>query len=263
MGKKAYRASKSKEKKESCSITNKKTPSRQKKVLRKQSNSLHELSAEKEQVLPSCNGLENQITQSKFIGDDQAISPQSMPHEDRYRLPFRYYDNRIVLMPRDPWWLFTYWDFSQEKIAQAVLDFGIHEKNKKWILRVYNLDDNCSFDLDINYDVGNWYVNVNQPNKTWCVEIGLLTSEGYFYAIARSNSVKTAPFGVSSQIDEEYYMPDEDYWRMLGVNLSSEDFFGDSSFQGQKKRLEDALKNQFISSFSSWMEKKKKDVVEK
>ncbi|MBU2102460.1 MAG: DUF4912 domain-containing protein [Candidatus Omnitrophica bacterium] len=176
--------------------------------------------------------------------------------EDRYNLPARYADNRIVLLPRDPWWLHTYWDISEAKINEIISFIPVYEReNLHWILRMYDVtgiknfhgnNANSFFDIDIQYEANNWYINVNKPECAWCVEIGLKNPAGKFFAVARSNIITTPPFGISSIIDEEWALPDEEYYKVLGVYD-----LGKSSLE-RKQRFEEILKHQISSPLASW-----------
>jgi len=59
-----------------------------------------------------------------------------------FRFPQGYGDNRIVLLVRDPWWLFSYWEIrkdKEEEIVQKIENSG--ETREKAILRVYDVTD--------------------------------------------------------------------------------------------------------------------------
>ena len=187
----------------------------------------------------------------------------------RYSLPSRYNDDRIVLVPRDPWWVHTYWDISEGRISEVISGIPVHEREGlSWVLRMHSVtgvrdfngkNSNSYYDVSINFEANNWYVNVNTPEEEWCAEIGLKTQKGNFFMVARSNIVKTPYFGISDIVDEEWAMPDEEYFKLLGVyNL------GNSSLAVKKKRLNEILRKQIssgafsggLSSASSLMERK-------
>jgi len=207
---------------------------------------------------------EERIEVSKFSAVET-----SLKEPERFNLPLRYNDNRIVLIPRDPWWIHTYWDISQEKINETTAKIPLHEReNLKWALRVHDVtgisnftgyNSHSFYDIDINFDAYNWYINVNAPEREWCVEIGLKTKNGRFFVVLRSNIIKTPYFGISDIVDEEWALPDEDYFRVLGVYD-----LGRSSLE-RRKKLEELLKQQIssgffsgaLSSLSSLREKKK------
>lgn len=173
-----------------------------------------------------------------------------------YNLPLRYGDNRITIMARDPWWIYTYWDISEQRINEVIFAIPVYERqNMKWILRVHDLtgidnfngqNANSFFDIDIHFEASNWYVNVNQPERGWCIEIGLLNPFGKFFPVARSNIIKTPHFGISSVIDEEWALPDEEYYKVLGIYD-----LGKSSLE-RKNKFEEIIKHQISSPLSSW-----------
>lgn len=213
-------------------------------------------------VLPSVIETESaqlqEVKQENFqVEKVQLSAPRSeyRPQES-YNLPFRYNDDRIVLLPRDPWWVFTYWDISENKINQVISSIPVYEReNLKWVVRVYDVSGIRNFngtnavshfDLDVNFEAHNWYINVNQPEREWCVEIGLMNPFGKFFPVARSNIIKTPYFGISNIIDEEWAIPDEDYYKVLGVYD-----LGRSSLE-RKRRFEEIIKNQISSPLASW-----------
>jgi hypothetical protein len=183
----------------------------------------------------------------------QEISPVA---ESSYSLPSKYGSNELALLPRDPWWLYTYWDISQQRIDEVVSSIGIDERQDlRWALRIYDVSGikkfigsnaNSFFDLDINFEAGNWYININQPEREWCVEIGFKNSKGNFFAVARSNIIKSPYFGISSRIDEEWVLPDDEYFRVLGIYD-----LGKSSLERQRK-FEEIVKRQISSPLASW-----------
>lgn len=185
-----------------------------------------------------------------------AVETPAVLDSNRYNLPLRYSDNRITILPRDPWWIYTYWDISEQRINEVISSIPVYEReNLKWILRVYDLtgisnfdgkNANSFFDIGIHLEANNWYVNVNQPERSWCIDIGLINPSGKFFMVARSNIIKTPYFGISSVIDEEWALPDEDYYKVLGIYD-----LGKSSLE-RKKRFEEILKHQISSPLASW-----------
>lgn len=171
-------------------------------------------------------------------------------------LPSSYEDNRIVLLPRDPWWLHTYWDIAQSRIEEVISLIPSSDRdNLKWVLRVYDVSGvdrhkvsnaNNFFDIDINLAAGNWYINANCPGKEWCVEIGLKSLSGKFFAVLRSNVVKTPGFGISSILDEEWLAMEEEYFKILGVYD-----LGRSSLE-RRKRIEKFFIEQISSPLALW-----------
>lgn len=188
--------------------------------------------------------------------DDLSLAQKPAGAEPCFSLPLKYRDNRIVLMARDPWWVFTYWDIAESRIEQVMASISDSDKQGlRWILRVYDVTGisdfagegaNAFFDVDINFSASNWYLEVNRPGSDLCIEIGLKNSAGKFFLVARSNVIKTPGFGISCEIDEEWVLPDDEYFKLLGVYD-----LGRSSFE-RKRKFEEIIKAQISSPLASW-----------
>ena len=142
----------------------------------------------------------------------------------------------MVLMVKDPWWLYAYWEVSPRVERQARQQLspdeigGLHS-----VLRVYDVTGlpaapaaqagrdfpaqpaNHSFDITLSGLATNWYIHVNAPNRSFVADIGLLTKTGRFLTLVRSNPVTTPRFGPSEAVDEAWMTTDEDYWRLFGI----------------------------------------------
>lgn len=182
-----------------------------------------------------------------------------------FRFPPGYGDNRILILIRDPWWIFAYWEIRkdrEEDIVRKIESNG--EAPSKSILRIYDVTNvnfngknaHSYFDIDLKGLANNWYINVNAPDRSWVVDIGIVTNKGNFYLLARSNVVKTPRFGMSDQLDAEWMMPEEDYWKMFG--LSGGFGVGKGSLEVRemlKKRMEEQITSGAISSGASFYRK--------
>ena len=176
--------------------------------------------------------------------------PASAPE---FHIPAGYGDNRIVLITRDPWWVYTYWEIERQKeeeVRNTVRAKGFD--NPKSILRVYDVTDinfngsnaHSFFDIELKGLANNWYIEVGKPNRSWVADIGLLTPPGDFFLLARSNAVHTPRFGMSEVTDEEWFCPAEDYWKMFGIAGGGK--LGKSSIE-LKEIIEKKIKEQISS----------------
>ena len=98
----------------------------------------------------------------------------------------------ITLLARDPNWLYVYWDISEEKSRAFMSELG----EELWgrsvpSLKVTNITKNESFFVRINEFSDNWYINVQDPNNMYVVEIGRKISEHLFIGFLSSNSAVT------------------------------------------------------------------------
>ena len=122
-------------------------------------------------------------------------------------LPFSYGETKLVLMVRDPYWAYSYWDFSAEtwNWAQERLR---EDPSLKPILRVYDLTAHRSCDLLIFLEAKNWYILLGIPDHRYVAELGLGDGKSRFLLIARSNEVQTPRDSPSDLIDPEWPVKD-------------------------------------------------------
>ena len=137
-------------------------------------------------------------------------APLRIREKKQFRFPPGYGDNKIVILVRDPWWIYAYWEIRKEKEEEAIRKIeAAGDGMMKSILRVYDVTDinfngknaHSYFDIDLKGLANNWYINVGSPDRSWVVDIGIVTRNGSFYMLARSNMVKTPRFGMSDILD--------------------------------------------------------------
>ncbi len=142
-----------------------------------------------------------------------------------FELPAHYGDDKIVLLVRDPWWIYAYWEVTEGRQARAREEIrrqGLEPD--KLALRVYDVTGasieapRSFFDIEVVFLASNWYIDVGIPDRDWVAELGLRTRDGRFFPLVRSNVVRTPRFGVSDVIDEEWMVPDEIYWKLFGLS---------------------------------------------
>jgi len=115
-------------------------------------------------------------------------------------LPASYGVDRAVLIPRDPWWLFAFWEITAAKRETALAALGTEADHARPMLRVFDVsfvdprgsNASLSFDVELPAAAESWYVNVGRPAASYCVEVGLRTTSGTFLPLVRSN-VATTP----------------------------------------------------------------------
>lgn len=119
--------------------------------------------------------------------------------QDKSFLPLGYNDNRITLLPRDPHWLFAYWEVSEDKKSSFFQQFGeTLWKNSIPVLKVTNINNSTSFYIKINDYANNWYINVPDANCIYMAELGRKVSEEFFISLASSNSASTPGNSISA-----------------------------------------------------------------
>lgn len=114
-------------------------------------------------------------------------------------LPEAYGRDYLVLVARDPWWLFAFWEITPATQEQARATLGAEAGGAATVLRLTEDEDARgatngaapSLDVEIAAGAHSWYVNVGRPATAYRAEIGLRTASGRFVPLARSNVVRT------------------------------------------------------------------------
>jgi len=144
---------------------------------------------------PASGGAQAQIEEAKFY-----LGPRSSPpslERAPGELPRAYGRDRIVLLPRDPWCAFSYWEVTPTTRLRALRVLGAEGEGAREVLRVYDVTfitftgDNAwlSFDIEIAPGTHHFYLNLSRPAASYLVEVGLRTPAGRFLPLARSNTI--------------------------------------------------------------------------
>jgi hypothetical protein len=161
---------------------------------------------------------QERVADAKYYTGAQA-SEKAAPSSQE--LPHGYNEDKIALMVRDPYWAFAYWEVTQARIDKEKAWFGW---NSKLCVRLYDISgvqfDGRNaigyFDQEVYERMGNWYFDLGRPTHSFCAELGLLSPEGRFLTLARSNYITMPRDGVSDVLDEEWMLLEEDFWKLYG-----------------------------------------------
>lgn len=136
-------------------------------------------------------------------------------------LPESYGDNRIVLMMKDPSWLFCYWELRKDVVDSVLNMLGDKAHTAKIVLRVYDVTDitfngsnaHTYFDIEVTGKANNWHIHTGKPERRFCVDIGFRAYDGTFCTLASSNALQTPRIGESEVRAEEWMCIEEFYER--------------------------------------------------
>jgi uncharacterized protein len=122
-------------------------------------------------------------------------------------LPEGYGESRIVLLPRDPQWAYTYWD-----IPNGHKESLRHQGGVRLALRFYDVTD-----IDVNHQrphslqqyecdelAREWYLPVPVSDRDYAVEIGYIAGDGRWLILARSTPVRVPPVYPSDWIEDQF-----------------------------------------------------------
>jgi hypothetical protein len=120
--------------------------------------------------------------------------------------------DRLIVMVRGPYWLHAYWELTPQGIARAQAALGQEWHQAQPMLRVMTVTAHGSTttserifrEIAIHGGVKNWYIDVQEPNQTYRLEIGYRAASGKFFSLARSNVVSTPSGGSSDSLDAHW-----------------------------------------------------------
>ncbi|GAB4236967.1 MAG: DUF4912 domain-containing protein [Stanieria sp.] len=152
---------------------------------------------------------EQQVEATKFdIGqDDRVGGPLSSVDEDLGELPGGYGESRIVLMPRDPQWAYTYWDVPNEHKEELRRQGG-----QQIALRLYDVTD-ISLEYQAPHSVQEylcdelareWYLPLPVSDRDYVIDIGYRCADGRWLVLARSAPVRVPPVYPSDWIEDVF-----------------------------------------------------------
>ena len=180
---------------------------------------------------PGINSGDMEASMETGISSGEIGKIKEMQKEKEKELNYRYNKTVIRLVTRDPNTIYAYWEVNQD----------IYYHNKP-VLRIFCENDRTYFDLDINYNTVDWYINNLEPKRRYRAAIGYMR-EGKFHPLAFSRTVET-PAGRPSDIIDERWMTIEElsrYTYLIDINSTL------SLMKSLKKRREKEARN--IDSF--------------
>jgi hypothetical protein len=184
-----------------------------------------------------------------YLGAEEA----AMPPVESLAIPAGYGIDRIVAMVRDPHWLFSYWEVTIDRLGRLEKRFGDGWQRCRMILRVFDLTDDPAehFDIPIAPDSRNWYINTS-PSRRYQIAVGVITPDGDFIEIARSNTVETPRAGVSDIVDDRWMIPEE-LFDLIFAASGGHDIHAASAELHEllERRLLEEMGSGAISSFGS------------
>ncbi|MFP4009702.1 MAG: DUF4912 domain-containing protein, partial [Spirulinaceae cyanobacterium] len=162
---------------------------------------------------PSTLEVQETVEASKFeLGqDDPTGGTLASVDEGLTDLPEGYGESRIVILPRDPQWAYTYWDVPNEHKEELRRQGG-----QQLTLRLYD-----STDVDLNYQAPHnvqeypcdelareWYVPIPVSDRDYTVEIGYRCPDGRWLMLARSSAVRIPPVYAADWIEDVFMTVD-------------------------------------------------------
>jgi uncharacterized protein DUF4912 len=111
-------------------------------------------------------------------------------------IPWGYGTTRVTAMPVDPERLYAYWEITDADLEKARAGFP-ESVDTRLVLRIFDTTGRIfdgtnahhSFDVVIQRSDRQWFLNLNRPQSTAVVEVGMVGAQGRYVAMARSKPV--------------------------------------------------------------------------
>lgn len=147
-------------------------------------------------------------------------SPQPLaPVGGNGTLPSAYGVTRLVLMPRDPLWLHSYWEIAPYTWSEVERAFGPAVRSGRPVLRFFPEGrDAGGFDVEVSIDARNWYVRIERTGGSWYAQLGLIIPDGRFVLLAVSNAVRMPAGRVSDVIDDKWAILRAEWERLFALS---------------------------------------------
>ncbi len=157
--------------------------------------------------------------------------------QDEFPLPESYTDTRIVLLLRDPLWVYVYWDINRTQLDELKEEPFF----EGFFLRVYEFQGDVPdknnikdfFDIPIGEEDRSWYVNLNRPGSDYCVDLRCKVMHKE-RLMASSNAIHS-PLGYIARNQQEFYNDPNTMMLMLSGLWNYEE--GSSNTQEVPQRI--------------------------
>src|SRR3989338_3571590 len=103
----------------------------------------------------------------------QINNKNTAPEAEHKALPEGYGTTEAALLPRDPNWMFIYWEITENSMKNLRRDHGDDVLKKgRQVIRVYDVSGAADggqptkyFDIPVMFEAKSWYVNVQEGGR--------------------------------------------------------------------------------------------------
>jgi len=180
-------------------------------------------------------------------------------------IPSGYGKTESYLLPKDPSWMFLFWEITPETIRYVRTQYGSDTlAEARTILRLHDVTGVAAFngtnsvkhyDMPVIFEARSWYINAPEAGHAYIAELGYLTENGLFILVTRSNMIALPPGKVSNIIDDKWMIVEADFQKLL--KLAGADYIGLGASErmqvvDQRWKLTELPNSALPSSPSSW-----------
>jgi hypothetical protein len=159
-------------------------------------------------------GTQEETIRTKYEAPSVSSTPADKPkYSFDCTIPEKYNEDYLKVIPRDPEWVFVYWEFTPQLLDTFAREMGTSSFRKSHrILRIHDVTD-VDFngenswrteEVEVNLYANNWYLRVPESNRTYIIECGHKDKSGNFHLLMRSNVFSVPRAELSDASDEEW-----------------------------------------------------------
>ncbi len=141
-------------------------------------------------------------------GPANSVAERIWPDREEWELPETYGVDQVVALVRDPWWVFVYWELSEEARAEARKRAG---SASKLLLRLSEVSAKATekvgprlAEVEVpDIASGDWYVRVEAPRLRVKASMGFQGKDGVFHPVLDSLEVPVPAFEAVPPLEPE------------------------------------------------------------
>lgn len=153
---------------------------------------------------------ERDLSHATRVRLDARAASTAAPEEREHHIPLD--RDQVILVARDPYWLHAMWVVTRHSVERARAAMAEHWHSARPILRVIEVDAGTTTnaservfrEIEVHGGVQNWYFDVQDPPRSFRVDLGYRGATGKFFSIIKSNIATTPTPGVSDSIDQNW-----------------------------------------------------------
>ena len=133
----------------------------------------------------------------KARGGEELDTGEPFAHTrlDDEEIPGGVEETKVVLLPVNPHLVYAYWEFSDRDREEVNRVFSRFGPRARPVLKFYQTGEAgpgspksaSEFEVAIALGAGKWYVRLEHPANSYCLDLGLNLAGGSFRLLARSN----------------------------------------------------------------------------
>ena len=154
--------------------------------------------------------------------------------EEQGDIPSGYGTTESYLLPKDPAWMFLFWEITSDTFDYVRSQYGTEMINQaRTIIRLYDItgvnyfdgnNANTFYDMPVVLDAKNWYIHAPQSGRSYIADLGFVLPNGQFVLLTRTNVTTLPPGKISDVIDDKWMSVEGDFIKLL--QLSGADQIG-------------------------------------